>query len=90
MTDLLPLDRVRVLNRPICGTWAGQRGTVIWAGDGRGADRMCDIRFDNPLFPTATFCGSELAVIISGEGQCQDLPEPLTLPAAPECERMLA
>lgn len=76
MSDLMPSDRVRVRRLRSCGKWKDQRGTVVWAGDGHGADRMVDVEFDNPLFPTATFSANEVRQLEREAGVSDTLLSP--------------
>lgn len=57
MVDLLPGDKVRISDSRNCGQWAGLVGTVTWASDAHGLDRVLDIAFDD--LPSSTFVASE-------------------------------
>lgn len=56
VNDLLPGDQVRI--RLGKGKWSGQRGTVIWASDAHGPDRVYDVKFVR--LPSTTFVATEL------------------------------
>ena len=61
MHDLIPGDHVRICDSTNAGSWAGQVGTVTWANDAHGADRIYDVSFDD--LPSSTFVASEVTEI---------------------------
>jgi hypothetical protein len=63
MRDLLPGDRVHVLCRRPHGRWCDKTGTVTWANDQHGRDRLYDVRFDDPTVQSTTFVATEIEEI---------------------------